>query len=430
MSDAVSTGSPPTERSKPRLLSSWPVIVGLGVVALLIIGMIGVDVYSLQEEGFKTADIIEDAQQSIVLLGNIRHSAMHFASASTPREREKWRRAIAEASQNYDPIATYRGERVEWTRLQHLLELLQGDATGPASSTVALEDAIDRSVGALVTIKTGAGRGNVSAIRAAHRQAIWIDVVAGGIVFAIMLLIAVWLLRVLARQRRLILERVEFLHAQNAELEAFAGRAAHDLRGPMSPILVYADLILKTPALSENVATLAQRICRSVERMARLVEDMLALSVSGRPPAGRCSTAVVIPRIIEEMAEELCKVDLVTKLSGGQAACSEGVLSQILRNLIGNAVKFRAPSRPLCITMETRDVGPMVQIVIEDNGIGMDVESAKHVFEPFYRGPTDRHGHGLGLAIVERTTRALAGNCELSSILDRGTRLTVRLPRP
>ncbi len=69
-------------------------------------------------------------------------------------------------------------------------------------------------------------------------------------------------------------------------------------------------------------------------------------------------------------------------------------------------------------------------IVVEDNGIGMDGESAKHVFEPFFRGPTDRHGHGLGLTIVERTARALAGSCELSSVPDRGTRITVRLPRP
>jgi signal transduction histidine kinase len=415
---------------KPGVLSGWPVIVGLGVVALLIIGMIGVDVYSSQEEAFRTADIIENAQQSIVLLTDIRRAAKHLASASETPEVEKWRRAIEEASRSYDPIATYRGERVEWTHLQHLLGLLPGNTTGRASPTVGLEDAIDRSVGALVAINTVAGRGNASAIRAAHRQAIWIDVVSGGIVFTIVALIAVWLLRLLSRQRRLILERVEFLHAQNAELEAFAARAAHDLRGPMNPILICADLILKTPALPQNIATMAQRIRRAVERMARLVDDMLALSVSGRPPAGQSSTGVVISHVIEEMAEELREVDLATKLSGGEAACSEGVLSQILRNLIGNAIKFCAQSRPLRITIETRDVGPMVQIAIEDNGIGMDAETAKHVFEPFYRGPTDHRGHGLGLAIVERTTRVLAGNCELSSVPDRGTRITVRLPRP
>jgi signal transduction histidine kinase len=106
-------------------------------------------------------------------------------------------------------------------------------------------------------------------------------------------------------------------------------------------------------------------------------------------------------------------------------------LSQILRNLIGNAIKFRARSRLLSIAIETRDVGSMVEIVIKDNGIGMDPESAKHAFEPFYRGLTDREipGHGLGLAIVERTTRALGGTCELGSVLDQSTNIIVRLPR-
>jgi signal transduction histidine kinase len=122
---------------------------------------------------------------------------------------------------------------------------------------------------------------------------------------------------------------------------------------------------------------------------------------------------------------------LVTKLEAGQVACAEGVLSQILHNLIGNALKFRARSRPLCITLATRDVGSMVEIFVEDNGIGMDPENAKHAFEPFYRGIVDREvpGHGLGLAIVERTTRALGGSCELWSVPDRSTRIVVRLPR-
>jgi signal transduction histidine kinase len=85
----------------------------------------------------------------------------------------------------------------------------------------------------------------------------------------------------------------------------------------------------------------------------------------------------------------------------------------------------------LHIAIETRDVGAMVEIVVQDNGVGMDAESAQRAFEPFYRSSRDRAtpGHGLGLAIIERTTDALGGTCELSSILDQGTRVVVRLPR-
>ena len=419
------------EIPRPRILTSWPVVVGLGLVTLLIVGMVGLDVYFAEAEALKTTDIIQNAQQSIILLDDIRVDARHMAEANDAQEIERWTRDIEEDSLKYDPMATYRGERDEWNHLQRLLRQLSGHLTGDKRARIALEDTIDKSVDDLVAINATAGQGNVTAIQAAHRQAVWSDVVVGAIVVAIVAFISVWLLRVLSRQRRLVVERVRLLHDQNAELEAFAGRAAHDLRSPMNPIRGYTDLILECPGLPENVTTMAQRIRRAVDRMARVVDDMLALSVSGRPPAGRSSTAVVIARALEEMGAELQDIKLKTKLGAGQVACAEGVLSQILRNLIGNAIKFRARSRPLSITIETREVGPMVEIAIEDNGIGMDPENAKHAFEPFYRGLTDREvpGHGLGLAIVERTTRALGGSCELWSVPDRSTRIVVRLPR-
>ena len=419
------------EIPRPRILTSWPVVVGLGLVTLLIVGMVGLDVYFAEAEALKTTDIIQNAQQSIILLDDIRVDARHMAEANDAQEIERWTRDIEEDSLKYDPMATYRGERDEWNHLQRLLRQLSGHLTGDKRARIALEDTIDKSVDDLVAINATAGQGNVTAIQAAHRQAVWSDVVVGAIVVAIVAFISVWLLRVLSRQRRLVVERVRLLHDQNAELEAFAGRAAHDLRSPMNPIRGYTDLILECPGLPENLTTMAQRIRRAVDRMARVVDDMLALSVSGRPPAGRSSTAVVIARALEEMGAELQDIKLETKLGAGQVACAEGVLSQILRNLIGNAIKFRARSRPLSITIETREVGPMVEIAIEDNGIGMDPENAKHAFEPFYRGLTDREvpGHGLGLAIVERTTRALGGSCELWSVPDRSTRIVVRLPR-
>ena len=234
----------------------------------------------------------------------------------------------------------------------------------------------------------------------------------------------------LTRQRRLITERVQFLDEKNRELESFAGRAAHDLRSPMNPIRGYTDLILESPSLPADLAEMARKIRRAVDRMARVVDDMLALSISGRPTRGQCSPNLVVTRVIEEMGPELHEIEVVTSLTCGRAACSEGVLNQLLRNLIGNAIKFRSSSRPLRLTIETCDAGTTVEIAIEDNGVGMDPESARHAFEPFYRGQTELElpGHGLGLAIVDRTTHALGGSCQLSSVLDRGTRILMRIP--
>jgi signal transduction histidine kinase len=411
-----------------KVLPSWPVVVGLGLVALLIVGMIGLDLYFAEEEAARTIDIIEDAQRSIVLLNSIRFEAKHLVVEKDSDEIRRLRQEIARHAREYDPIATYRGEREKWNELQDLLRNLPATAADGART---VEGNIDRAVDALVAINTTAGQGNLAAIRAAHRQAIWSDILAGAIVLAVVGLISAWLLRVLAQKRRLVLRQVQLLDEKNAELEAFAGRAAHDLRSPMNPIRGYADLILETPGLSENVATMAQRIRRSVDRLNHVVDDMLALAVSGRPPEGRAASGAVVERLLEEMGAELQGAEVVTKLEAGQVACSEGALSQILRNLLGNAIKYRSRSRPLRIVVETREVGAMVEIAIADNGAGMDADSAERVFEPFYRALAEPGvpGHGLGLAIVDRMTRALGGSCELSSVLDQGTRIVVRLPR-
>jgi signal transduction histidine kinase len=336
-----------------------------------------------------------------------------------------------EDARDYDPLATFQGEREEWRHLQGLLRELSGDPRNRQRAASLVEGEIDNSIDKLLSINSLEGSSHVASIRAAHRQAVWSDAVVGGIVLSTVALISFWLLRVLARQRRLLVERVQFLDEKNRELEAFAGRAAHDLRSPMNPIRGYADLILECPGLPEDVTGMARRIRRSVERMTSVVDNMLALSVSGRPPPGHSSSALVVERLIEEMGPELQGVDLATKLRGGRVACAEQVLAQILRNLIGNAIKFRAHSRPLRITIETRDAGSMVEIAVEDNGLGMDSESARHAFEPFYRGQMDRElpGHGLGLAIVDRTIRSLGGTCELTSILDQSTRIVAQIPR-
>jgi signal transduction histidine kinase len=419
------------EDKTTKVLPSWPVIVGLGTVILLIAGTIGLNIWFAREEASRTIDIIEDAQRSIILLNDIRFEAKRLALATSDRDIERLRQRIASHAQTYDRLAIYPGERENWSRLQGLLVQLPVKSADDGAAVRRLDEAIDQSVDELVLINTAAGKGHLEAIRKLQRKAIWGDAIDGTIVLVVVALISAWLLRVLARQRRLILRQVQFLDEKNAELEAFAGRAAHDLRSPMSPIRGYADLILEAPALPENLAAMAQRIRRSVDRMSHVVDDMLALAVSGRPPEGHCESGAVVERVLEEMGAELAGVEVKTELVAGRVACAESTLSQILRNLVGNAIKYRSRTRPPRITVETREVGDRIEISVADNGVGMDAESAKRVFEPFFRGTADQRvpGHGLGLAIVERLTRALGGSCALRSELDQGTCIVVRLPR-
>jgi len=400
-------------------LSSWPAILGIGAVTLLIVGMIGLDVLFSQRQAATTANIVENVQRSMLLLSDMRATARRMAETSDPAEFVRGRATIADLAAAYDPLATFTGEREEWTHLQRLLTELSTPRT-TTRPVAQIADEIDKSVGDLVSIATAEGNSNLMSIGAAHRQALWSDIAVGAGVLTIVALISVWLLRVLARQRRLVDEHVHVLSERNSELEAFAARAAHDLRSPLNPIRGYADLILEARGLPDEVPAMAQRIRRAVDRMARVVDDMLALSTSGRPPKGESTPAVVVGHVVEDMGAELHDITVATEVAPGRVACADSVLGQILRNLIGNAIKYtRDSTNPAIditaeklpgteVPIEGRDIGLHYwRINIRDNGIGFDQIYENQIFELFQRlhSRQEYDGTGIGLAICKKIMR-------------------------
>ena len=132
---------------------------------------------------------------------------------------------------------------------------------------------------------------------------------------------------------------------------------------------------------------------------------------------------------VDELRGELGDAEVSVELGDLSAACSAGVLAQVLRNLVTNAAKYRAPDRRLVLRVEARRTGERIEIAVSDNGIGMEVETAAHAFEPLYRAPgAVVPGHGLGLAIVQRTIEAIGGTVSLASTLGEGTRVTIEVP--
>lgn len=412
---------------------TWPVLLALGLVFLLLVLMLVADLVVADGVASRTAEIVDDEQRSIELVDDMREQAEQMARPGLfEPDLVRIARDIAADALAYEPLTAQPGERVEWTHLQALLRDLQAQVKArDFSQTAERIGRIHESVYRLVAINREAAHQQATAIRRVHVQAIGIDSGVGLGVLGLVSALVLFILRILARQRTLTGQHIQLLSERNRELDAFAGRAAHDLRVPLNPIRGYADLLMAGPESADTVREMASRIRRAVDRMSRIVDDMLELSRAGRPGPGDASPATVAAEVLEELATELDGAKVLSDLCQEKVACAPGVLAQLLRNLVGNAVKFRSRQRTLEISLRTSLLPDRIQLVVEDNGVGMNAEDAAHAFEPYYRGSDHREvpGHGLGLAIVARTMEALGGKCGLGPCSGEGTAVTLTFPR-
>jgi two-component system OmpR family sensor kinase len=411
--------------------SVWPVFAGLLLVGLLLLAMLGTDLVVARGVAARTSEIVENAQRSIELVDDLRAEAHRLvAPGLTPEDVAEIGEHITVDSAAYERLATSPGEREEWNALRGMLGRLRA-AAAAAQPTAELASDIEASMDKLVRINGKSADESVDAIHRIHEDAILADTLVGALAFALAAVITAVLWRLLGRQRLLVSQHVALVETRNRDLDAFAGRAAHDLRVPLTPIRGYADLVALHEGAPPEVREMASRIQVAVGRMARVIDDMLELARAGRPAPGQVLPSAAVARVLEDLRAELADAVLTTELTNDAIACAPGVVEQIIRNLLENAAKFRSRQRALRIKIKTERRGAEVALIVEDNGVGMDPASARHVFEPGYRAETAREipGHGLGLAIVERAVSAVGGSCQIFGSPEAGTSVVVRLPR-
>ena len=106
---------------------------------------------------------------------------------------------------------------------------------------------------------------------------------------------------------------------------------------------------------------------------------------------------------------------------------NDELLMQVWLNLLSNAIKFTPEGGSITIQLTQTNI---IKAVIRDTGIGMDAETAKHIFDKFYQGDTSRksEGNGLGLAIVNRIIKLCSGTIQTDTAPGEGTSFTVCLP--
>jgi signal transduction histidine kinase len=218
------------------------------------------------------------------------------------------------------------------------------------------------------------------------------------------------------------------LELRNRELDAFASRVAHDIRGPLTTISLATGTLAATAPQEARTTDILRR---GTKRMEALVDDLLALARVESQVHGRCDPRTVAAQIEEDVAARFAteRGTLRTSVDEAEIACSEGLLRQALTNLVENAVKYRRPEVPPEVELSGARVDGEYQLRVSDNGVGMSAEEAARVFEPLYRSPRMLHlpGTGLGLSIVNRIVQASGGTISLESRLEEGSTFVVHL---
>lgn len=340
--------------------------------------------------------------------------------ANLPNERLTWQRTRADLAALDDPVARALGfsRQNRDAQARHEMQLVRGQF-----------EIVGRDFAQLIAIND---QGATDALRrfSLIRVRLMLTLLGMGLSGLLgTLVVGRWVWRRVARQEET--EEIEkrALEVRNQELDAFAGRVAHDLRGPLTAISL--------AAMQLDARTGAERrpldvVNRSLRRMETLVGDLLALSRLEAQAHGHCDPADVVAQVQEDLSARIQaeKGALRVAVNHADVSCSEGLLRQAVTNLIENAMKYHRPEVAPEVEVSGEATNAGYDLRVSDNGLGMSKEDAARAFEPFFRSlqAQDVPGTGLGLSIVNRVARANGGALSVETRLGRGSTFVVHLP--
>jgi signal transduction histidine kinase len=232
---------------------------------------------------------------------------------------------------------------------------------------------------------------------------------------------------------------VTALRQREAELSAFAGIVAHDLKSPLTTITGYAELARdEIAALHPAAVPLLERVLATGNRMSQLIDDLLSYA-SARDSvlaAEDVDLRAIVNDILTERfaAAALASHAPVPDVRVGPLAvvhADPAMVRQLLNNLIGNAFKYTPPGQPARLTIVTAPAQTgWVRVEIGDRGIGIPAGQHHAVFDDFHRAhPRAGYaGTGMGLAICDRIISRHGGRIGALDNAGGGTRFWFTLP--
>jgi signal transduction histidine kinase len=223
----------------------------------------------------------------------------------------------------------------------------------------------------------------------------------------------------------------------------FVAGVSHELRTPVAAILSISENIVDgVVANEEQLLRYGSMIRNQARQLQHLVEQVLRFAALRRRTTSYTIRRIKIADLVDEVLENMAAliaasgftVEREVEPNLPEVTADFGVLSQCVQNLITNAIKYGGQNKwiGLRATVSRRSTPALINVTVEDHGIGIDAEELKHIFEPFYRSPkvieSPVHGTGLGLALARNFAEAMGGWLTVVSQPGKGSAFTIHLP--
>jgi hypothetical protein len=225
----------------------------------------------------------------------------------------------------------------------------------------------------------------------------------------------------------------EKLHKANKELDNFVYSVSHDLRSPLASVKGILMLAMEQKEYNQSMENYLSLASKQLENLDEIIREILAYSRNSR-------TALVKEKVDLQTMVTTIFSDLQFlpesnfefrwgALQVTNAMADKSRLNTVLRNVIGNAVKYRNKNAvPPFVEVSLLKTSNTVQIKICDNGEGIEPDVQTKIFEMFYRNSNAAEGTGLGLYICREMMESMGGNISLKSKRGEGSAFVVELP--
>ena len=219
-------------------------------------------------------------------------------------------------------------------------------------------------------------------------------------------------------------QQTQELQTRNEELDAFAHTVAHDLKNPLSTLIVAVDVLSSTDVRQEELPEFLQDIKNTAYRMNRIIDNLLLMAQVRKSdmPLESVDLSEVVTNVRQRLSPMIAESQAqIESPDHWPAALGYAPwIEEVLANYISNAIKYGG--HPPLIRLGAEDVATEdIRFWVQDNGDGIAPEDQANLFKPFSQLNKRSKGHGLGLSIVRRIIEKMGGQVGVDSAPGHGS---------